>query len=1552
MDHLDPSAAVSLLEQASKKYICTLCVHPSVNVFESMSLELHCRICHPTISFMACVYCLRQVSVTSIEKHIDRHFSLGDDRPFLCPFCPSSFNTSRALAQHASIDHPSSASLVFYKCSYCDKPTTTFLELADHLSESCLSLYHCHYPQCYVKSVHSDLIMEHFERCHGTRSPCVLSTRLFYCSLSKELQDTKGTNDDHSGNLPANKEMCSQCSLFCPKCCFGTINMETFVEHLVSCRAVSGKSLPSLSITCTLFHCAVCGWTASAKNMLEEHIRVFHSSFSEIDGILTEEFTVPLSEETINDNSSSVIPFLPPSTRSASNDAEVLSAVTSRLNVLSHLFSTANLSSLLSPASLSNNLMPQPTSRMDSERQAVIQSKQAFSIATCPTTQSSLTKDHLTSENWDETEGDHFNKRPQPKPSTGEKAPSFIPHSSTLHSSGESHLQWNFNPLSTEFVQLYFNEPAFVAAYSKSGKFGGSHRAPQSAELSGIVQKLRRFAGYRVPILGRSNQRRVAGCPECMKQFNHGFTDLKKHLLVTHLNVRRDIARFALEFTISTRTHMTKTKVDNTSDGYSLPGGKSHWFGLRGTSRTPLHRIFRKKSTVHLSHTITPSRRPKSAKHDPPKSSTIPLATVSTSGLPTLVSSPVHAYSGCAPVHRVIPGTGVSDQHEDMKTLNEVISEAPVGRGGIVPLDDVNNPNFVALSVASQSQCSISSGNETIFLPKLGRQRIQLAYSYPVFKRLLESYQVPVAEQIQLINRMNHYAQMHVIMEVLVPGGAQKRFSCPTCMYTSVHSLADIRKHIMGSHCGISTKRFRLCLRASRHDSTTYRLHSDERMIRFVEDHRRRQLQSSDTHTANSNASVDGVDGDPSAEERRTRRSHGRIRNTNEHPVHSATMQSQEELETMTIEADLLYDERQLDKVWASDRECDNRFLSSTACDDPGANNASSHSASPFESVPIAMAYDAPPDEISRRSDEIYRRVELPFSSHVLRVLLEREGMLEQYNDLVEKMQVYSGHHLTVISRDNRIHAYVCVCGRRFPVVREDSESDIRPASLADCRRHILGVHVRIPQELLTLCCQASRISKESGYKLHSDSSLLAMAEQYKFRSTRLHTSKDSSSSGPDLSKPIGSSGDVFCPKSSRSISCSTSQTANTAAVRNSNDYTSKGVDLFPIPPLVKPESIELPRGSAIEKYPPRSILSNDLTEKSSHSSQDAEVCTSHGDPDKESVEERHSGLDLEAPRRILTADEAILWSQMLSLPESWTLERIVRLPYNSRVFDEQLKIMLSDNEAFIQTLHDRMRVYSRHSVYIARLSTSANSTQRIYACCACLTTSQHGFGDVRKHILGVHAHVPERFKTLAMNSSRLNREDYSLQAEPQLLASSNSPWRSTTGSTTTSSRASQSGSPNSDLLGGCSRVLRRRQRSNDFSPTLRSHALSPSGKKFRSHLQSDGDEKALCDRKVAEQTPHPVSQVSSDILNCDSVSSACQMAARENHTRPPIILTLPRPKAFHSSQSPDRFDSTLSSSDTAGHHLSPSGEHFTTVGSRSRRSMILKAKRPCPTTT
>lgn len=193
--------AILALEKSRTKYICSLCClsenkHLATCGYDN--LEAHCLFEHSETSHIDCAYCSQSVSVTSLIKHIDEHYSNCNDLPYLCPACPASFNTSKSLAQHAISAHQFKHSSIFFKCGHCNQPMRSPYELASHLRNSTLLLHHCTYPNCFVKSTRFDLVSEHCIRKHGigiewinsTYSVCSIYINHFLVCLLVECVNT------------------------------------------------------------------------------------------------------------------------------------------------------------------------------------------------------------------------------------------------------------------------------------------------------------------------------------------------------------------------------------------------------------------------------------------------------------------------------------------------------------------------------------------------------------------------------------------------------------------------------------------------------------------------------------------------------------------------------------------------------------------------------------------------------------------------------------------------------------------------------------------------------------------------------------------------------------------------------------------------------------------------------------------------------------------------------------------------------------------------------------------------------------------------------------------------------------------------------------------------------------------------------------------------------------------------------------------------------------------------------------------------------------------
>ncbi len=115
-----------------------------------------------------------------------------------------------------------------------------------------------------------------------------------------------------------------------------------------------------------------------------------------------------------------------------------------------------------------------------------------------------------------------------------------------------------------------------------------------------------------------------------------------------------------------------------------------------------------------------------------------------------------------------------------------------------------------------------------------GRKRIPLPFSVKVLRKLTETLSRDAQEY--LVQKMKLYSTKWALVD---SRSTNKKYRCGLCSYASAHALADVRKHILGSHCGISTKHFRFCLQSSRLDPISFTLLSEDKLLRLANHTRR-----------------------------------------------------------------------------------------------------------------------------------------------------------------------------------------------------------------------------------------------------------------------------------------------------------------------------------------------------------------------------------------------------------------------------------------------------------------------------------------------------------------------------------------------------------------------------------------------------------------------------------------------------------------------------------------------------------------------------------------
>nr|CDS27594.1 Zinc finger C2H2 [Hymenolepis microstoma] len=601
-------------------------------------------------------------------------------------------------------------------------------------------------------------------------------------------------------------------------------------------------------------------------------------------------------------------------------------------------------------------------------------------------------------------------------------------------------------------------------------------------------------------------------------------------------------------------------------------------------------------------------------------------------------------------------------------------------------------------SEEQEKQATMRQWRSTTIEP--GVVRIPLPYSITVLERLLvQDDEVTPEQRVSIMEKMKIYCTMKAITETR---DGVRRHKCCQCKYLSPHALADVRKHIMGSHCGISTKHFRHCLQASRLDNSDFGLLSDDRLIRMAHDSRSKRHENStnninienDESEAGSLADVKLNHSTPSPESREPDEN-GISRFTTMIPGSKTPVK-------VRIRGPIPPGEAVVNSI---------PMTQSSISLNPSTSNEVSDSSSTIDLAELVKENPA-----LAGADRIVD-LPLPYSKNVLRKLLENAGATpKQIVEINEKMEVYSLRTMKRICAGDKTLAFRCSCKRLFVTSRQP-DAKMRPATLADSRRHVMGVHAKISHEFITICCQASRICRENGFELFNDEMLfrLAMDRPIKLNTTDASSDKLSSHQAP-----------------------------RTASSRSSN---SRLGSLPPLRPLadISAENSEEERSAANNRFSLPSVL------------HDSSVVSNGGLDDEDS-------------------EELIDMSRVLSClneqdPES--IERIIDLPYSKTALESLVHDYCPEN--YFLELKKKMQIYTKYKVFVQR-----RNKRRYFCCSGCPSISPHGMGDIRKHILGVHAKVPERYKAAAMHCSRLSREDNTLLSDDNLLQLAKMKWKGT----------------------------------------------------------------------------------------------------------------------------------------------------------------------------
>ncbi|KAM7541418.1 hypothetical protein Aperf_G00000037154 [Anoplocephala perfoliata] len=572
-----------------------------------------------------------------------------------------------------------------------------------------------------------------------------------------------------------------------------------------------------------------------------------------------------------------------------------------------------------------------------------------------------------------------------------------------------------------------------------------------------------------------------------------------------------------------------------------------------------------------------------------------------------------------------------------------------------------------------------------------GVRKIPLPYSIDILRRLTDG--LPEETRDHIAAKMRTYSTMAAICE---NKGGIKRYRCGHCQYSSPHALADVRKHILGSHCGISTKHFRFCLQASRLDHVDFCLLSDEKLDRLAQDFlTRRQPESVESEAS-------------SIEVNNNKRPHSRT------PSPEASLLSREPDENGVS--------RFTTMIPGSKNPVKVRIRGPIPPGEPPTSpshssvlNTSNHP----NSASIELS-DLPKIPGLEGANQIVD-LPLPYSKPVLRQLLKNAGALpHQIEEICAKMEVYSSKTMTRICQGDRTLAFRCSCGRLFVTTRQP-DSKMRAATLADSRRHVMGVHARIPHEYITICCQASRISRENSFQLYPDEMLHRLAMD---RPIKLNSPETLSASSHMHRVP-------------------------------SKSFSSKMGSLPPLRPLA-----DLSADNSEDEKP---IVNSRFNLPVAFQPLNDSTSNGIGGGGDERGED---SIDSEP------IDTSVVLS-CLNEQDPKEVERIIDLPYSKTALQVLVRGYCPQN--YFNILLKKMQVYTNYKVFVTR-----RKGRRYFCCSGCSSVSPHGMGDIRKHILGVHAKVPERYKAAAMHCSRLSREDNTLLNDENLLQLAKMKWKGT----------------------------------------------------------------------------------------------------------------------------------------------------------------------------
>ncbi|CAL8099004.1 unnamed protein product [Calicophoron daubneyi] len=1281
---------------------------------------------------MTCVYCARRVSCNNLVSHTAHHFLDmfavdGNADVYTCPSepsCPHKFKAKAflALKSHWLLQHDGVNKQSEFRCPHCHQASSSLSSWGEHIRRNAHHLVHCTAPGCFVKSPSRRLLMEHYHRKHSDSidleidqpaSALLNETVEMVCNKSESVNsgsmDTEVADGTPNGFEKLNSPS-SECDpkfvflLRCPHCDLSTVRWKHFLLHGSQCPGImtavrqqqsSSTDPASLVYRCHVYWCSECHAVSTEKNLVAEHTIYSHDSKA---AVIRENLTMQL----LNSNADPVKVELSSTMVNASvGDAQNTSM--SNTSIFAPFFSTP-----VRPLSPIENDETESPMNLAALARPSASKLMGLSSRNQPIAAVQLPSVHLTT--------------------------SCSTPASAIHPSNVTSQTTNSTPISLlqSAAALKTLQQLTAGGPDVSG-FGASEAASAVAAMAAAA--LTGLTGFDVTSSIASVSSEV---------FPTGLTSIASTLPVMPTVVvapPKQVTTNDCEVTkILAAGPDGIFKEDEAADGTTLvqkPGtGVQPYPPDDGRSSDdmvsfPFDEVkFRGELSSHMS------------------SSTLEMLVNKmrqfSSYFVRILGKENHRRVPVCPVCGKVFAYGLGDFKRHLLTVHLE-----------VPREYLKD--CLRFTYLPKGEEKFQEVQEQLAMrqmkPKMleaGRRRVPLPYSISILRRLISH--LPSATREFLEQKMQIYSRLSVIVDTR---GGFRRYKCNHCSYSSPHALADVRKHILGSHCGISTKHFRHCLQASRLDPVEFTLFPDEKLARLARDflHRRHGTDVFKYDSRSPSPSGDFRNGGPpelSCTISSSSNGSSDQRPQDTYVSHfTAVVPGSKNRVTVRIRPPIPPDNMSADQTTQPAIISSMNGGSAISPSTPPRSSESPDSLSEFHTSTSIGNFDLnslPSIPGIEGADRIVD-LALPFSEPVLRQLMEAGGASELHiEDVLAKMRVYSTYTMNRICKGDRTVAFRCPCGRLFLTTRQP-DSKIRAATLADSRRHVMGVHARIPHEFITICCQASRITREYDFQIYPDDMLLRLAMDRPIKLTNLPpvssasaaclgNNRTNNTSLPPL-KPLKDLAPYPAPVTSAATASSTSWT-HSEAEDGSEVSQHESADL------------SLPSDSVTATQMNQSQTTDD--DKLSLSDE-----RDHADPRKQQK-------GLEDPLSHLT---------MAQQSPDEEVERIIHLPYSSEALYSLVQGYCP--ASYFPVLEEKMDVYSSLKVFITR-----RNGRRYFCCSGCSSASPHGMGDIRKHILGVHAKVPERYKAAAMHCSRLSREDNTLLPNHVLLHLAKMKWKGT----------------------------------------------------------------------------------------------------------------------------------------------------------------------------